>query len=76
MKAMDSLKDPWVFAGASAAFIALVSYVWGVLDNAQTEPGKNAARVAIVALFSLALLTWLANGTGEGAPMTTPYITE
>lgn len=73
---MENLRDPWVFVGAASALVALVSYVWAAVDKSQPEPGKAAFRAAAVAVFSLALLTWLAHGQGDGGPMTTPYITE
>ena len=73
---MESLGDPWVFLAASTALVTLVSYVWAAVDKNQDQPGKIAFRSAIVALFSLALVTWLGHGRGEGGPLTIPYAAE
>lgn len=73
---MDKLRDPWIFSGAAGLLIAAVTYVWGQVTDPGTNSVRPAAKAAVVAIFSLLLLTWLAHGHKNSGPMLEPFPTE
>ena len=70
---MEALQDKWVFAGAATAVVTVVTYVWSQVTK-EPHAAKVASKAAVIALFTLLLLTWIAHGsTSQGSPLMEPF---
>lgn len=68
---MDKLRDPWIFATASAGLTAVATYVWAQVTD-KHQPAQAATRAFLLSLFSLLLLTWLSSQHGASL-LTEPF---